>query len=55
VGCAYVTILSQADAKAKGLAIEGGRPGLIYVPGVGITFVQELQLPQGGGSIKGNS
>ncbi len=52
IGCAYVTILSQADAKAKGIVIEGGRPGLIYVPGTGITFVQALELPQGGGSLQ---
>jgi hypothetical protein len=52
VGCAYITILSQTDAKAKGIAIEGGRSGLLYVPGIGITFVQETQLPQGGGSVK---
>jgi hypothetical protein len=52
IGCAYVTILSQSDAKAKGIALDGGRPGLIYVPGIGMTFVQETQLPQGGGSLK---
>jgi hypothetical protein len=52
VGCAYVTILTQADAKAKGIVLEGGRAGLIYVPGTGITFVQALELPQGGGSLK---
>jgi hypothetical protein len=53
IGCAYVTILSSDDAKAKGVALEGGRPGLIYVPTVGITFVQPFQLPQGGGSLRG--
>ena len=40
VGCAYITILSEADAKAKGIVLEGGRPGLIYVPGIGLAFVQ---------------
>jgi hypothetical protein len=55
VGCAYITILSQSDAKAKGVVIEGGRPGLIYVPTIGLTFVQELQLPAGGGSVKSGS
>jgi hypothetical protein len=54
-GCAYITVLPQADAKAKGIVIEGGRPGLLYVPGVGLTFVQEKQLPQGGGSVKNGS
>jgi hypothetical protein len=52
IGCAYVTLLSQADAKAKGIELPGGRPGLLYVPGVGIAFVQALELPQGGGSLK---
>ncbi len=52
VGCAYITILPQADAKAKGIVLDGGRSGLIYVPGIGVTFVQETQLPQGGGSVK---
>ncbi len=53
IGCAYVTILSSDDAKAKGVVLEGGRPGLIYVPTVGLTFVQPYQLPQGGGSLRG--
>jgi hypothetical protein len=52
VGCAYITILSQIEAKAKGIVLEGGRPGLIYVPGTGIVFVEPRELPQGGGSLK---
>jgi hypothetical protein len=52
VGCAYVTILTQSEAKAKGIVLEGGRPGLLYVPTIGIVFVSEPQLPQGGGSLK---
>jgi len=52
IGCAYVTVLSQADATAKGIVLEGGRPGLLYVPGIGLTFVQPRELPQGGGSLK---
>jgi hypothetical protein len=55
VGCAYVTVLSQAEATAKGIVLEGGRPGLLYVPGIGLTFVQPRELPQGGGSLKNNS
>ncbi len=55
VGCAYVTLIPAADAKAKGIVLESGRPGLIYLPGTGLAFVQELQLPQGGGSLKGGS
>jgi hypothetical protein len=55
VGCAYITILSQSEAKAKGIVLEGGRFGLLYVPGTGIVFVQALQLPQGGGSLKSGS
>lgn len=54
-GCAYITVLTQADAAAKGIVIEGRRMGLIYVPGIGLTFVQEKQLPQGGGSVKSGS
>jgi hypothetical protein len=53
IGCAYVTILSADDAKNKGVALEGGRPGLIYVPTIGIAFAQPFQLPQGGGSLRG--
>ena len=52
VGCAYITLLAQSEAKAKGIVNEGGRPGLIYVPGIGLVFVRETQLPQGGGSVK---
>ncbi|MGP6157830.1 MAG: hypothetical protein ACLPYS_10050, partial [Vulcanimicrobiaceae bacterium] len=52
IGCAYVTILSAADAKAKGIAAEGGRPGLFYVPKIGLVFVQPFELPQGGGSLR---
>jgi hypothetical protein len=55
VGCAYVTILTQSEAKAKGIVLEGGRPGLLYVPTIGIVFVTEPQLPQGGGSLKSAS
>jgi hypothetical protein len=53
VGCAYVSVLSADDAKAKGIDVQGGRAGLIYVPGIGITFVQPRKLPQGGGSVTG--
>jgi hypothetical protein len=52
VGCAYVTILSAADAKAKEIATGGGRPGLLYIPKIGIVFVQPFELPQGGGSLR---
>jgi hypothetical protein len=52
VGCAYITILDDSDAKAKGIQIQGGRPGLLYVPTIGLVFVQERRLPQGGGSLK---
>jgi hypothetical protein len=55
IGCAYVTVLSQADAAAKGIVLEGGRPGLLYVPGIGLTFVQPRELPPGGGSLKSSS
>jgi hypothetical protein len=51
IGCAYVTVLSADEAKAKGIAETGGRGGLLYLPGTGITFVQPRELPQGGGSV----
>jgi hypothetical protein len=51
-GCSYVTLMSASDAKAKGIVPENGRPGMYYVPGTGLVFVQALQLPQGGGSLK---
>ena len=52
IGCAYVTIMTDVDAKAKGIQLENGRPGLLYVPGTGLVFIQERELPQGGGSLK---
>jgi len=51
-GCAYVTVFTAADAKAKDIALQGGRPGLFYVPTVGFVFVRPPELPQGGGSLK---
>jgi len=51
-GCTYITMLSAGDAKAKGIVPENGRPGMYYVPNTGLVFVQALQLPQGGGSLK---
>ena len=54
IGCAYVTILPAAQAKAKGIVIENGRPGLLYVPAIGIVFVAPFELPQGGGSLRQN-
>jgi hypothetical protein len=53
VGCAYITLLSQSDAQARGVALQGGgRFGLIYLPGAGIAFVRPPELPQGGGSVR---
>jgi len=54
-GCAYVTVLSSDDAKAKGIVTQGGRPGLFYVPKLGLVFVRPPELPQGGGSLRGNA
>jgi hypothetical protein len=51
-GCTYVTLLLASDAKVKGIVTENGRPGIFYVPKIGLVFVQALQLPQGGGSLK---
>ncbi len=50
-GCAYLTAWTAAQASAKGIATNG-RPGLYYVPGVGLVFVRPAELPQGGGSLK---
>jgi hypothetical protein len=50
--CTYVTALATADAKAKGIVVEGRRAGLLYVPGVGLVYVRPPTLPQGGGSLK---
>ena len=55
VGCAYVTLLEEDDAKAKGIDVARGRGGLLYVPGIGLAFVQLRQLPVGGGSLKSAS
>jgi TonB-dependent receptor-like protein len=52
VGCAYISILSADAAKAKGVVPEGGRPGLFYVPSIGLVFVEPFALPQGGGSLR---
>jgi len=51
-GCAYITVLSANEAKAKGIAVQGGRPALLYVPTVGFVYVRPPELPQGGGSLK---
>jgi hypothetical protein len=50
--CAYISVMSSADAKAKGIVLDNGRPGLIYIPNMGMTFVQPPELPVGGGSLK---
>lgn len=50
--CAYITVYTASQAKAKGIEPQGGRPGLFYVPKVGLTFVRPPELPQGGGSLK---
>ena len=50
--CAYVSVFTADQAKAKGIVPQGGRPGLFYVPGTGLTFVRPPELPQGGGSLK---
>jgi hypothetical protein len=54
--CAYVTALSQDEAKAKGIEpAANGRPGLYYAPTIGIVVVRPKELPSGGGSLKGGS
>jgi hypothetical protein len=59
-GCAYVTLLTEDAAAAKGIVRPsaangrggGGFGGLIYVPGTGLAFVRPRELPQGGGSLR---
>ncbi len=53
--CAYLTVLSSDAATAKGIVPQGGRPGLFYVPKLGLVFVRPPELPQGGGSLRGNA
>lgn len=56
VRCAYVTALTQEDAKAKGIETPAtGRPGIVYAPGIGIVVVRPKELPSGGGSLKAGS
>ena len=52
IQCAYVTVLSSSDAKAKGIVVQSGRPGFFYVPTIGLVFVRPPELPAGGGSLK---
>ena len=55
IGCAYVTVWTSTQAKAKGIDTSSGRPGLLYVPGTGFVFARPPELPQGGGSLKQGS
>ena len=55
IGCAYVTVLTAAESKTKGIGLASGRPGLLYVPKIGFVFVRPPELPQGGGSLKPGS
>jgi len=50
--CAYLSVLTAQEAAAKGIATEAGRPRLVYVPGIGLTFVRPPELPKGGGNVK---
>jgi hypothetical protein len=53
IGCTYITLMTSTEAKAKGITFENGRGGgMIYIPKIGIIFVQPPQLPQGGGSLR---
>ncbi len=52
IGCAYLTVFSASDAKARGIDVSSGRPRLLYVPKTGFVFVRPPELPQGGGSLK---
>ncbi|GAC1302309.1 MAG: hypothetical protein NVSMB19_11530 [Vulcanimicrobiaceae bacterium] len=52
-GCAYVTAYAAAEARTRGIATASGRPGLFYLPTIGLIYVRSPELPQGGGSLKG--
>jgi hypothetical protein len=50
--CEYITLLTAEQAKEKGIETNG-RVFMGYAPGVGIFGVLPRQLPQGGGSLRG--
>jgi hypothetical protein len=55
ISCAYFSVLTQDDAKAKGFAEFRGRATLAYAPGIGLFAVRPPAPPQlgtGGGSVK---
>jgi hypothetical protein len=52
ISCAYISVWTATEAKAKGIQVQAGRPGLYYVPGTGFVAVRPPELPQGGGSLK---
>ncbi|HTV72163.1 MAG TPA: TonB-dependent receptor [Candidatus Acidoferrales bacterium] len=55
LACAYATMLSRDDARAKGIVLPtNGRPGFYYVPSIGLVVVRPAELPVGGGSVKGS-
>jgi hypothetical protein len=55
LACAYATLLSRDDARAKGIVLPtNGRPGFYYVPSIGLVVVRPAELPVGGGSVKGS-
>lgn len=52
LGCAYFSVLTQPEAKAKGYAVFTGRNGLGYAPQIGLFAVRAPELGTGGGSLK---
>jgi hypothetical protein len=52
ISCAYFSVLTQDDAKAKGFAEFRGRASLAYAPGIGLFAVRPPELGTGGGSLK---
>ncbi|HTX03010.1 MAG TPA: TonB-dependent receptor, partial [Candidatus Acidoferrales bacterium] len=53
IACEYIAVLTPDEAKAKGIDTNG-RVFMGYAPGIGIFGVQPRQLPQGGGSLRGD-
>jgi hypothetical protein len=49
--CAYFSVWTTAEAKTHGVEVQGGRPGIFYIPSVGLVGVRRAELPEGGGSL----
>jgi len=55
LNCSYVTVMTTAQAKAKGITLAPGTRNFLYVPGVGLVGLRPPDLPAGGGSLRPGS